>query len=148
MPFHFSLEAVLRSRRGQERMERLKLESISSELAQARARLEDMKESNLVLRRRLQQDLANTMSGSELQFEATRAARAAYAYTALRARLADLEVHRIAQLQVYMKVRQSREAFEIVLKRQLHFYRLEQSRHEQQDLDDLFLMRQGIAPDE
>jgi len=32
MAFHFPLEAILRLRRGQERMERLKLEAIASEL--------------------------------------------------------------------------------------------------------------------
>ncbi len=38
MAFHFPLETILRLRRGLEGMERLKLESLASELARARLR--------------------------------------------------------------------------------------------------------------
>ena len=44
MAFHFSLDAALRVRRGQERVERLKLEAIISEQAQTRATLQEVTE--------------------------------------------------------------------------------------------------------
>ena len=72
MAFHFSLETVLRVRRGQERSARLKLEAIVSEQSAARAKLEKITETRIILKRRFQEELKNILNGSELQFEATR----------------------------------------------------------------------------
>lgn len=148
MAFHFSLDAALRVRRGQERVERLKLEAIISEQAQTRATLQEVTEIHFESRRRFQQELGGALAGSELQFEATREANMASVRAALRARLLHLERQRVTQVQVFYKVRRHREVLENLRLRKLDLYRLEQSRREQQQLDNLFLMRQGITRDE
>ena len=148
MAFHFSLEAVLRLRRGQERLERLKLEAILSEQAKTRARLAELTQSHFELRRHFQQELGSGLVGSELQHEAMRGAKVASLRVALRKLLAELDQQRWAQAQIFAKARQNREVLENLRLRKLNLYRIEQRRHEQQELDDLFLMRQGIRSDE
>jgi flagellar export protein FliJ len=148
MAFQFPLETVLRLRRGQERLERLRLETIHSELAQTRATLEDLIEKSLELRRKVQRDLANTLSGSELQIAASQDETVALTRASLRNRIVELEQRRLAQMHVYTKVRQSRETFEKLRDNKLALYRMEQARREQQILDDLFLTRHDFSADE
>jgi len=148
MAFQFPLETVLRLRRGQERLERLRLETIHSELAQTRATLEDLIEKSLELRRKVQRDLANTLSGSELQIAASQDETVALTRASLRNRIVELEQRRLAQMHVYTKVRQTRETFEKLRDNKLALYRMEQARREQQILDDLFLTRRDFSADE
>ena len=148
MAFHFPLEAILRLRRGQERMERLKLEAIASEQAQARRQLEFITEQFFESRRRFQQQMGQDTSGSELQFEDARSDRVTAARRALRIRISELEEQRLKQVEVYMKARQSREMLENLRGRKLEVYRKLLSRREQQELDDLFLMRQDLLRDQ
>jgi len=148
MAFHFSLEPVLRLKRGQERVERLKLEAIHSEQAQTRAKLDDVTQRYFESRRRFERELAGTLSGSELHFESARDAGVTAARLALEARLAEIEQRHWAQMQVYTKVRRSRETFENLRDRKFELYRVEESRREQQVLDDLFLARRERVREE
>lgn len=148
MAYHFPLEAVLRFRRSQERMERLKLEAILSELARTRALLDQVTQRFFESRRRFQKELGDTLAGSELQFEAMRGKSVASMRVSLRARLVELDKGRLAQMQQYLKARQRREILENLRHRKLDVYRIEQSHREQQQLDDLFLMRSEIPADE
>ena len=148
MPYHFSLEAVLRLRRSQERVEHLKLEAIVSEQARTRALLDRASGNFLESRRLLRQNLAGTMCGSELQYEFQREERVAAGLRSLRGQLAELEQRRLLQLQRFLKSRQKREILESLRDRKLQVYRMEQSRREQQVLDDLFLMRHEILDEE
>ena len=148
MAFYFSLEAILRLRRGQERMERLKLEAIASEQAQARRQLEIMTEQFFESRRRFQQQMGVEKFGSELQFEDARSDRVAAARRALDLRISELEQQRLKQVEAYTKARQGREILENLRSRKFEVYRQMRSRREQQDLDDLFLMRQDLIRDE
>src|ERR1700692_2917735 len=109
MAFHFPLEAILRLRRGQERAERLKVEAIASEQAQARNQLENMTQQFLESRRLFQQQLGDEKFGAELQFEDARSDRVTAARRALEMRIAALEQLRLKQLAVYAKAHQSRE---------------------------------------
>jgi flagellar export protein FliJ len=148
MAFQFPLEAILRLRRGQERMERLKLEAIVSEQAQARRRLAIMTDQFFESRRRFQQRMGQETSGSELQFEYQRSGRVAAARRGLELRIAELEQARLKQLLAYSKARQYREMLESLRDRKFEIYRQLLSRREQQSLDDLFLMRQELFRDE
>jgi flagellar export protein FliJ len=141
MAFHFSLESVLRVRRGQERNARLKLEAIVSEQSAARAKLEEITETGIVLKRRFQDELKNILKGSELQFEATRESNLELSRTWIRSRVAELEQQRLAQVKIFLDARRSREVLESVRLQKLELYRIESLRQEQQELDDLFLMR-------
>jgi len=142
MAFHFSLETILRLRRGQERAERLKLEAIASERARARRQLEIMTEQFFESRRRFQQLMVQGTSGSELQFENARSESVAAARLALKARISELDQQRLKQVEVYMKARQSREILDNLRNTKFEVYRQMLSRREQQELDALFLMRQ------
>ena len=128
-------------------MERLKLEAILSEQARTRAILDQVTRKFFESRRRFQQDLGETLSGSELQFEALRGQGVDATRISLRRRLAELDRHRAAQMQQFLKARQTREILENLRHRKLEVYRMEQSRREQQELDDLFLMRAGMSAD-
>jgi flagellar biosynthesis chaperone FliJ len=148
MAFHFPLEAILRLRRGQERAERLKLEAIASEQALARNRLENMTQQFFASRRRFQQQLGDEKFGAELQFEDARSDRVAGARRTLEMRVAELEQVRLKQVGVYKKAHQSREVLENLRGRKLALYLQMLSRREQQELDDLFLMRKERFRDE
>jgi flagellar export protein FliJ len=145
MAFRFPLEAILRLRRGQERMERLKLEAIASELAGARRQLEIMTDQFFESRRRFQQQMGQGTSGSELQFENARSESVTAARRALKAHILELEQQRLKQVEAFMKARQGREILENLRSRKFEIYRQTLSRHEQQELDDLFLMRRDLS---
>jgi flagellar biosynthesis chaperone FliJ len=148
MAFHFPLEAILRLRRGQERAERLKLEAIASEQALARNRLENMTQQFFASRRSFQQQLGDEKFGAELQFEDERSDRIAAARRALEMRIAELEQERLKQVVAYKKAHQSREVLENLRGRKFALYVQMLSRREQQELDNLFLMRKDRFRDE
>jgi len=148
MAFHFPLEGVLRLRRGQERMERLKLEAIASEQAKARRHLEIMTQQSLESRRSFQERMARETTGSEMQFEDLRVERVAFAKRALETRIVELEKMRLKQVEAYTKARQGREILENLRDKQFEVHRQLLSRREQQQLDDLFLMRRDLFHDE
>lgn len=145
MAFHFALEAILRLRRGHERMERLKLEAIASEKAQARRQLDDLTEEFFESRRLFQQQAGIDRFGSELQFEDRRSEIVTAARRALKLRIEQLEGRRLTQLDVYTKARQAREMLENLRHKKFQIYRQTLSRREQQELDDLFLLRQSFS---
>jgi len=148
MAFHFPLQAILRLRRGLERMERLKLEAIASELARAKRELEIMTEQFIDSRRKFQKRLVQEMYASELIFEDARGDRVAAAQRGLKIRIAELEQMRLRQVQIYMKAQQSREVLESLHDKKFEIYRKEMIRLEQQGLDDLFVMRKSLLRDE
>jgi flagellar export protein FliJ len=148
MAFRFPLEAILRLRRGQERAERLKLEAIASEQAWARNQLEWITERFFAARRRFQQHMGQGTFGSELQFENARSEEVAATRRALKVRISELEQQRLEQVEAYTKARQGREILENLRSGKFEIYRRMLSRREQQELDDLFLMRQDLFRDE
>jgi flagellar export protein FliJ len=148
MAFHFALDAVLRLHHGQERMERLRLDAILSELAQARLLLDEINQISSESRRLFQRQMGETLTGAEIQFESQRVEGIKAARLSLQTRHSELEQRRTAQTQTYLQARQRREILENLRQRKLDLYRIEQSRREQQGLDDLFLMRLESPADE
>jgi len=144
MGFEFSLEAILRVRRGIERMERLKLEALASEQARAKNELETITRQFLENRRKFQERISAETYGSELQFEEFRAQRVFAAHQSLKMRIAEIEQLRLAQIIVFTKARQNRQVLESLREKKLALYHQELLRREQQGLDDLFLMRQNL----
>lgn len=142
MAFHFALEAVLRVRRSQERVERLKLESIIAEQQRAQVRLSDTILRSFEAHREFQQRLTGGVAGTEIQFEMEREARVDAVCRELRNEIAELDKKRIAQVQIYYTTRRNLEVVENLRQRKLEDYRAEQSRREQQELDAQFLLRQ------
>jgi flagellar biosynthesis chaperone FliJ len=148
MAFYFALEAVLRVRRSQERVERLKLEAIVSEQDQVRARLHELTARSLELHRQFQARLTDATAGSEVQFENERETNTNLFLGGLRKRLVELDQRRLAQVQIFREVRRNRELIENLRVGQFNAYRMEQGRRSQQELDDLFLMRQAHKSEE
>jgi flagellar export protein FliJ len=148
MAFHFPLEAVLRLRLSQERRERLRLDIIVSEILHTRAQLTQISETSLQSRREFQEQLGDTLTGAEIQFASGRIEAIQAARISLQARLAELDERRAAQIKMYLKARQHREIIENLRQRKLDLYRIEQTRREQQELDDIYLMRLEVPTDE
>src|SRR3989304_8339900 len=69
MAFHFSLEAILKLRKAQERAESLKLDVIILEQRRIQTQLDAQREASIHSQRRLQQQLEEILTGSELQFQ-------------------------------------------------------------------------------
>jgi flagellar FliJ protein len=148
MAFEFPLEAILRLRRGLERMERLKLEGLASEQARAKSELEIITSQFFDSRRRFQERILQETYNSELQFEDWRAERVLATQRRMNARIAELERLRLLQIIVFTKARQNRELLENLRERRFAIYKQELLRREQQGLDDLFLMRQNMNREE
>jgi len=141
MPFIFSLESLLRFRISQERAERLKLEAIVAEQSRIRAWIEDLAGAAIEAQAAFQQRLASGVTGADLQLELSRLANFDLARNQLRTRLAEAEQQRVTQAEAFVRARRNREILEELRRRKLREYRLHEARREQQDLDDLFLMR-------
>ncbi len=141
MAFRFSLEAVLNVRRSQEQSERRKLDVIVSEQSQIRAALQELDDMSRDSYGRFQQRLGGGVTGSELQLETLREANINLARNRLLSRLAECEQRRATQTQIFFQTRRNREVLDDLRLRKFQDYRVEQARREQQELDDLFLMR-------
>jgi flagellar FliJ protein len=143
MAFRFPLQAVLRLRQGYERRERLRLEALAAQIALVLSQLSVLEHQSLVARQRATQMLLEGMAGSELHFEALRSAAFAGRRVGLLERLAELERQHRAQQLAYQEARRQKEVIDSLRSRQLGIFRLQQARREQQQLDELFLMRQA-----
>jgi len=148
MAFDFPLEAILRLRRGLERMERLKVEALASEQARARNELENITQQFVTDRRQFLERIRQETCGSELQFEAMRAERVEAAQHRLKSRISELEQLRLNQVVAFTKARQNREVLENLRDKKFDIYTQELIRREQQGMDDLFLMRLNLNREE
>ena len=144
MPFRFSLQAVLRCRESFERRERQRLQIIIREVVKARQQWEQAKLDRTNALGQFQKKLHQGMTAMEMQFELacdrTRIRRIA----ALNDQVTKLEDLRRRQLEVFHKAQQERKILENLRERQLDAYRLVQSRREQQQMDDRFLITHAV----
>lgn len=145
MAFRFSLQALLRVRLSVERAELQRLQAIAAQAARVRAFIEGLDAERQVAKTKLQEAVASGISGAELRFEALREAAFGERRAALLKKLAEIEKLRHEQQARYLRVRQQREILSELRERQLAGYRAEQARREQQQIDELFLLRRGIA---
>lgn len=129
-------------------MERLKLEAVAFELAQARRQLDFLRDRHLETQRRFRERMSDETYGSELHFETYSAERIEAVARSMEIRIAQLDEERLKQAQAYKKERQRRETLENLREQKLEAYLQALGRREQQELDDLFLMRQGFRSDE
>lgn len=143
MAFHFTLKAVLRLREALERAELDKLRTIATQVIQLRTEIELLDREADDERRKTLSAATHGITGAELRF----AALCESVYRQKRSRLIEdldkLELERQKCLNRYAEVRQQREILSNLRARKQAEYDLEQSRKEQQQLDELFLMRRG-----
>ena len=145
MPFHYSLEALLRVRQIRERREEDLLGAIISKINVVQVQIENAKQGLLNSRRHLLQKMRGGVAGSELQFEVKCGAEGASYLEMLENLLQQLKKQQLEQGRVYRVARQRREILENYRERQLQTYNQMRSRKEQQRVDDLFLVRLGYS---
>jgi flagellar FliJ protein len=144
MPFRFSLQAVLRCRESFERRERQRLQIIIREVVKARQQQEQAKLERALALGQFQKKLHQGMTAAEMQFELACDRLRVRRIAALNDHVAKLEDLRRRQLEVFHKAQQERKILENLRERQLDAYRLVQSRREQQQMDDRFLITHAV----
>ena len=142
MSFHFTLNGVLRLRVSLERAELQRLQALAAAVARTREEIESLEQEMKADQRRLWEGAAATgVTGAELHFQMAREGILIALRSELWIRLSDLEQQRTAQQGRYLQARMQREILSNLRKRQLAEYELDQSRREQQRIDELFLIR-------
>ena len=141
MAFHFVFEKMLRLRAGVEHQEEQRLAVIAGEIAAIRAELAVCAQRRSEIRRAALQEVGGGSSGAELQFAVVCDEAAAELDRKLKVRLRAAEKTHARQLEVYRQARQKREVFERLRDRRFATYRQETARHEQEAVDENFLIR-------
>jgi len=143
MPFHFPLSSLLRLRESLEKNELQRLQALAAQIAQVRAEIESLDTQIESSRREVLEQAAAGISGAELHI----AALGEFARLELRAKLIvrrdELERARQVQQARYVDARQRREILSSLQERQRSAYQHEQARREQQQVDELFLIRRS-----
>jgi flagellar protein FliJ len=138
--FRFSLQAVLRCRESFERRERQRLQMIAREVVKAQQQKDQETVERATSLAEFQKRLHEGMNVMELQFELATDRARLRRIAALKDHFAKLEDLRRRQLEVFRKAQQQRKILENLRERQLAAYQLIQSRREQQQMDDRFLI--------
>ena len=148
MPFHFTLQAVLRLRMSYEQMEKLRLLAIIAAMIRAREEIAALENESRAARQQTQDRLRAGVLAGELQFEnSSENVRLARKH-AVELRLAELEKKQEAQRQAYRTARQKREILENLRQKQRDEYRRAQASREQQRVDESFLLHRGPCSDD
>ncbi len=140
MPFRFSLQAVIRWRQSFERTERLRLEMITRELLRTQQLGDQANQDRVKALADFQAALHRGMNSMEMQFELASDRARLRRIAAIRDQATKLEDLRRRQLEVFRKAQQARKILENLRERQLAAYKIVQTRREQQDMDDRFLL--------
>jgi flagellar export protein FliJ len=146
MPFRFSLQAVLRCRESFEQRERQRLQLVTRELVKAQQQREDAQRDRANAQGQLKNKLHQGMTAMEMQFELACDRARLRRIAALNDQLAKLEDLRRRQLEMFRKAQQQRKILENLRARQLAAYQLIQTRREQQQMDDRFLITYAAQP--
>jgi len=140
MAFRFSLQAVLRCRESFEHRERQRLQMITREVVRAQQQRDEAKLDRTNALDQLQKKLQQGMTAMEMQFELACDRSRIRRIAALNNQFTKLGNLRRRQLEVFRKAQQQRQVLENLRDRQLAAYQLVQTRREQQQMDDRFLI--------
>jgi flagellar export protein FliJ len=146
MSFHFSLNGLLRLRESLERAELQRLQSIAAAVILAQTEIESLeKDMDVAQRRTFDTVLTAGMTGAELHFEGMKEDARNHLRSELLKKLSNLERSRKEQQERYMHAGMQRKIISNLYDRQRAEYDADQSRREQQRIDELFLIR-SISP--
>jgi flagellar export protein FliJ len=145
VPFHFSLQAVLRLRTSYEHMEKLRLLAIAAAIVRAREEIAALENESRAARQNTQGRLGRGVIAGELHFEASTERVRVERKRAAAGRLAELEKKQEVQRLAYRTARQKREILTNLRQRQWDDYSREQARREQQRLDEAFLLHRAAS---
>jgi flagellar export protein FliJ len=143
MAFHFSLKALLRLRESVERAELMRLQTIAAQAVQLRLEIESIDSEIRTRRQELFDHTATGISGAELHLAALSEAARQQRRTQTLTKLHEVEQLRKKQQLRYTHAHQQREILSNLRERQLAVYVREQNRREQQQVDELFLIRRA-----
>lgn len=147
MPFRFSLQPILRLRASVERIEQLRMLLLAAQIARVQREIDSLEENLSAERQRRISSLSAGLPAAELHFEGAREKTRADQIRMLRDMLAALRRKHEEQRRVYQAARQKKEILENLRKRRYEAYLREQSRREQQRIDEAFLLRIGARRD-
>jgi flagellar export protein FliJ len=143
MKFQFSLQPVLCLHASYERMEQLRLLTISAAIVRLRQEISAIDQQIAISRRNSQATLASGVVAAELHFALLAAATRLERKRGLQRQLADLEKKHQTQRSLYYAARQRHQTLQNLRDQRLHEFRIEAAREEQRQLDELFLLRHG-----
>src|ERR1700723_1325266 len=140
MPFQFSLQPVLRLYAGHERMERLRLLTIAAALVRIRQEIAAIDRENLRIRQSVQTKMASGLAAAELHFELMAETVRLERKRLFLGQAADLEKKQQTQRKIYDALPQKPKVFQNLREQQREEYRVIESRREQGQLDEMFLL--------
>src|SRR5579875_267392 len=141
MAFRFPLEAILKLRRAHERRELLRLVALSNELNYLQQQEQELIRYKRETREATESALLKGMSAGEFNFIHAVASAIDKRQQAVRERKEMVTNQHLTQQALYQQTRRNRKILDNLRARQLAAYHQKQTRREQQQVDELFVLR-------
>lgn len=141
MKFTFQLETVLKVRRILEDHEWYSLQRIIHDLNSTHVKLDQVRAKFHDWREASEKELSKGLAASMLRCERSGEAELQRAGSALESRIVEVELHLDQQRQLLVEARKNREAIDSVRQHRFEEYLRDQSKKEQAQIDELFLLR-------
>ncbi|HTV56175.1 MAG TPA: hypothetical protein VMI06_14830, partial [Terriglobia bacterium] len=132
MPFHFSLQALLRLRNVEEHRERLRLTVLNISRGRLRSEYEEAGRRALLEFERVQKSLQGGMSGAEFRLEDASLQASGQRRREMAALLEALELQVRKQITVFAESQKKRKILESLREREYLAFQQIERRHEQQ----------------
>jgi flagellar export protein FliJ len=146
MPFRFSLSTVLKVRENLEQKEARALERCYAELAAAQGRLWEAEQNILRAQQERAEQLKQGLPAIHLQLALQSETQLKRNRDALQQKLGEAQARLREQIEIYKKARQQRDTMEELRNQQMEMYRREEAKSEQQQRDELHLLRHRGRP--
>lgn len=146
MAFRFSLEAVLAYRKNLERQQELRLQAAHQEANRILQKIAELDRATEQLMESQSQELQRGTTSAELLFFLAGHAALQRRRQGLLQELANAQKRLALMQQEFVEARRSREVLERLRGRARAEYQIQNSRHEQREMDDLFLLRRAHRP--
>jgi flagellar export protein FliJ len=141
MPFRFSLATVLNLRGNLEQKEARVLEQRYAELAAAQGRLWEAEQNITHAQQERAQQLSEGIPAFQLQLALQEETNLKQKRLDAHQKLQEAQTRLREQIDIYKQARQQRDTLEELRKRQATEYQREQTKTEQQERDELYLLR-------
>ena len=141
MPFRFPLQSILHYRQSIEHQQELRLRAANQQVARVRHLIEQLNHRRNEMQAAQQERLNSGITSAELRFDLHWEGELLRHRGELEQQLIRLQQLRDQQRELFRSARQARETIENLREGQSLAYRTDETRREQRDLDDLFLLR-------
>lgn len=143
MAFRFPLAAVFHFRKSVEHQQELRLRAANQQVARVRHLIGQLDERISQMQTHQSQELGAGTTAAELRFTLLCETAVWQQRQDVERELLRLQHLRDQQQRIFQQARRERETFESLHDHQLREYERAESRREQRQLDDLFLLRQA-----